>query len=88
MINIDLGDLHLEVVGQEADGFPHSSQAGAARWLEQAGRGPWGQQGDMSEMPLCTAAAQVCSSGLKQRSEAANGSVPSGSAFQLLGTYR
>lgn len=41
VININLRDLNLKMIGQEADGFSNSSQAGAAGWLEKACRGPW-----------------------------------------------
>lgn len=39
VIDIDLGNLHLEVVGQQADGFPHRAKAGTPWRLEQRGRG-------------------------------------------------
>ncbi|TNN61345.1 hypothetical protein EYF80_028362 [Liparis tanakae] len=38
VIDIDLGNLHLEVVGKEPDGFPHRAEAGTPRRLEQRGR--------------------------------------------------
>lgn len=39
MVDIDLGDLHLEVIGQQANRLPHRAQAGPAWWLEKGGRG-------------------------------------------------
>lgn len=39
VIDINLGNLHLEVVGKESDGFPHRAEAGTPRRLEQRGRG-------------------------------------------------
>lgn len=47
VIDINLGNLHLEVVGQETDGFPHRAEAGTPRRLEQSGRGrrAWRQTG-------------------------------------------
>lgn len=38
VIDINLGNLHLEVVGKEPDGFPHRAEAGTPRRLEQRGR--------------------------------------------------
>lgn len=44
MIDINLGNLHLEVVGKEPDGFPHRAKAGTPWRLKQRGRGrrAWG----------------------------------------------
>ena len=44
VVDVDLGDLHLEVVGQQADGLPHGAQSGPTRGLEKGGggRGAWG----------------------------------------------
>ena len=39
VIDINLGNLHLEVVGKEPDGFPHRAEAGTPRRLKQRGRG-------------------------------------------------
>lgn len=39
MVDVDLGDLHLEVIGQQANRLPHRAQAGPAWWLEERGRG-------------------------------------------------
>ena len=39
VIDINLGNLHLEVVGQKANGFPHRAEARAPWRLEQRGRG-------------------------------------------------
>lgn len=46
MIDINLGNLHLEVVGKEPDGFPHRAEAGTPRRLKQRGRGgrAWREQ--------------------------------------------
>lgn len=43
VIDINLGNLHLEVVGKEPDGFPHRAEAGTTWRLEERGwgRGPW-----------------------------------------------
>lgn len=38
VIDINLGNLHLEVIGKEPDGFPHRAEAGTPRRLEQRGR--------------------------------------------------
>lgn len=38
MIDINLGNLHLEVIGKEPDGFPHCAEAGTPRRLKQRGR--------------------------------------------------
>lgn len=38
VIDINLGNLDLEVVGEEPDGFPHRAKAGTPRRLEQRGR--------------------------------------------------
>lgn len=38
MIDINLGNLHLEVVGKEPDGFSHCAEAGTAWRLKQRGR--------------------------------------------------
>lgn len=39
MIDINLGNLHLEVIGKEPDGFSHCAEAGTAWRLKQRGRG-------------------------------------------------
>lgn len=39
VIDINLGNLHLKVVGKEPDGFPHRAEAGTPRRLKQRGRG-------------------------------------------------
>lgn len=39
MVDINLGNLHLEVIGKEPDGFSHCAEAGTARRLKQRGRG-------------------------------------------------
>lgn len=39
VIDINLGNLHLEVVGKEPDGFPHRAKAGTPWRLKQRGRG-------------------------------------------------
>lgn len=39
MIDINLGNLHLEVVGKEPDGFSHRAKAGTPWRLKQRGRG-------------------------------------------------
>lgn len=39
VVDVDLGDLHLEVIGQQANRLPHRAQAGPAWWLEKGGRG-------------------------------------------------
>ncbi len=39
MVDVHLGDLHLEVIGQQANRLPHRTQAGPAWWLEEGGRG-------------------------------------------------
>lgn len=39
MIDINLGNLDLKVVGKEPDGFPHRAEAGTPRRLKQRGRG-------------------------------------------------
>lgn len=46
VIHVDLRDLHLEVVGEEPDGFPHRAKARTPRRLEQSGRGgrAWGEE--------------------------------------------
>lgn len=46
VIDINLGNLHLEVVGKEPDGFPHRAEAGTPRRLKQRGRGrrAWREQ--------------------------------------------
>lgn len=41
VIDINLGNLHLEVVGKEPDGFPHRAKAGTPRRLKQRG---WGRR--------------------------------------------
>lgn len=38
VIDINLGNLHLKVVGKEPDGFPHRAKAGTPWRLEQRGR--------------------------------------------------
>ena len=44
VIDINLGNLHLEVVGKEPDGFPHRAEAGTPWRLKQRGgsRRAWG----------------------------------------------
>lgn len=37
MIDINLGNLHLEVIGKEPDGFPHRAEAGTPWRLKQRG---------------------------------------------------
>lgn len=39
VIDINFGNLHLEVIGKEPDGFPHCAEAGTPRRLKQRG---WG----------------------------------------------
>lgn len=39
VIDINLGNLDLKVVGKEPDGFPHRAEAGTPRRLKQRGRG-------------------------------------------------
>lgn len=38
VIDINLGNLHLKVIGKEPDGFPHRAEAGTPRRLKQRGR--------------------------------------------------
>lgn len=46
MIDINLGNLHLEMIGKEPDGFSHCAEAGTAWRLKQRGRGrrAWKEQ--------------------------------------------
>lgn len=62
VINIDLRDLHLEMVGQEADGLPNSSQAWATGGLEKACWGPCKVK-YRRELSLSAASFQVYSAG-------------------------
>ena len=39
VVDINLGNLHLEVVGQETDGLPHRAHARSAGRLEEGGGG-------------------------------------------------
>lgn len=57
MIDVNLGNLHLEVVGKEPDGFPHRAEAGTPRGLKQRGgsRRPWGEQRRKSEAVIAMA---------------------------------
>lgn len=46
MVDVNLGYLNLEVVGEEPDGFPHRAEAGTTRRLEERGGGrrAWGDR--------------------------------------------
>ena len=55
VIDINLGNLHLEVVGEEPDGFPHSAEAGTPRRLKQRGRGGRAWRGESRENSECFA---------------------------------
>lgn len=50
VVDVDLGDLHLEVIGQQANRLPHRAQAGPARWLEKGGRGRRAYRKEKNEM--------------------------------------
>lgn len=49
MIDINLGNLHLEMIGKEPDGFSHCAEAGTAWRLKQRGRGrrAWKEEGSV-----------------------------------------
>lgn len=51
MIDINLGNLHLEVVGKEPDGFSHCAEAGTAWRLKQRGRcrRAWREQSEATQ---------------------------------------
>lgn len=52
VIDINLGNLHLEVIGKEPDRFPHRAEAGTPWRLKQRGWGgrAWKEKSDWSEI--------------------------------------
>lgn len=75
VIDVNLGNLHLEVVGKEPDGFPHRAEAGTPWRLKQRGgsRRAWGEQRRKSEAVIITTITKAGVKKVLNRNKGAGG---------------